>query len=82
MKYDVVILAKAEADLNAAVAWIKQRAPAAAERWFNGFVEAILALERNPTRCGLAPENEAVRYEIHLPSSQRPPQPGTVHRRR
>ena len=56
MRYDVVILRRAERELNAAADQIARQAPEAADRWFNGFIEALLTLEKNPERCSLAPE--------------------------
>jgi plasmid stabilization system protein ParE len=43
------------------------RAPGAAARWFNRFVDAVNSLTESPARCGLAPENDAVEPEIRQP---------------
>ena len=64
MKYQVVVLKRAEQDLNAAADWIAEFSPEAASRWFNSFVDALLSLEKNPQRCGLAPENASSSYEL------------------
>lgn len=64
MKYRVVLLSRAEADLNEAVDWIAKCSPLAADRWFNRFVEAMLSLEAEPQRCGLAPESFAISDEV------------------
>jgi toxin ParE1/3/4 len=64
MKYHVVLLSKAESDLNAAADWIAKQSPSAADRWLDQFVEALLSLEIGPQRCGLAPENVAVPHEV------------------
>ena len=63
-KYRLIIQPPALEDLEAAYQWIHQRAPQAAARWFNGFVEALNTLTEFPNRCGLAPENDAVEPEI------------------
>lgn len=64
MPYQVTLLKRAEQDLHAAADWIAEHSPAAANRWFNGFVKTLLTLEHNPERCPLAPENQQVRYEV------------------
>lgn len=57
MTYDVLVTTRAEKELNQAADWITKDAPDTAERWFNGFVKALLTLSVNPQRCGLAREN-------------------------
>ena len=64
MKYEVIILKRAQQELHDAVEWIAKDAPEAAERWFNGFIETLLTLEANPKRCSLAPEDPLVTYEV------------------
>ena len=64
MRYKVLLLRRAKQDLNVAADWIAQRSPRAASQWFNGLVAAIQTLEINPERCGFAPENEDVEYEL------------------
>lgn len=63
-KYRLIIQPPAFEDLDAAYEWIRERAPGAAARWFNGFVDALNSLTESPKRCGLAPENDAVEPEI------------------
>lgn len=63
-KYRLIIQPPAFEDLDAAYQWIRERAPGAAARWFNGFVDALNSLTESPERCGLAPENDAVEPEI------------------
>ena len=62
--YRLFIQPPALDDLDEAYQWIRDRTPEAAARWFDGFVEALHSLRTNPERCGLAPENDAVRPEI------------------
>lgn len=64
MIYQVIVLRRAEQDLHAAADWIAEHSPEAAARWFNSFIDALLSLEKNPERCGVAPENEASSYEL------------------
>ncbi|MBN2023869.1 MAG: type II toxin-antitoxin system RelE/ParE family toxin [Pirellulales bacterium] len=63
-KYRLIIQPPAFDDLDEAYQWIREQAPEAAARWFNGFVEALNSLITSPERCGLAPENDAVEPEI------------------
>ena len=64
MKYRVIIQPPAFDDLDEACAWLAARSPQAAARWLEGMFAAIRTLESNPERCGLAPENDNVHYEI------------------
>ena len=63
-KYRLIIQPPALDDLDEAYQWIREQAPEAAARWFNGFVEALNTLATFPDRCGLAPENDAVEAAI------------------
>ena len=62
--FRLIIQPPALEDLDAAYQWIHDRAPQAAARWFNGFIEALNTLTESPSRCGLAPENDSVEPEI------------------
>ena len=64
MSYGVRLTERAERDLNAAADWIAERAPETAERWFSGFVDALLTLRDNPYRCRLARETDAFPFEL------------------
>jgi plasmid stabilization system protein ParE len=64
MRYRVVITDRATRELNDAADWMADRAPRAAERWFNGFCRAILSLREHPRRHGLAREAAIFPYEL------------------
>ena len=64
MTYQVLITERAQRELSEATDRIAEHAPETAERWFNGFVRAILTLRVNPERCGLARENALFPYEL------------------
>jgi plasmid stabilization system protein ParE len=64
VRYQVIIQRRAEQDLWKATAWIAQFAPETAERWCSGFLAALETLTENPMRCGFAPENSYVDYDI------------------
>jgi plasmid stabilization system protein ParE len=64
MTYTVIVTRPAKGQLNRAADWIAEKAPEAAERWFNGFVAAISSLSRNPRRCGFAREHRQFPFEL------------------
>ena len=64
MKYEVLITASAEADLEEAYGWLAEHAPEAAVKWYNGVLDAFLSLEALPKRCPIAPESKAFKREI------------------
>lgn len=63
-RYRLVVLRRAERDLDAAVDYIAERAPLAARRWLAGFNKELQSLEHNPQRCGLAPETGLLGLEV------------------
>jgi plasmid stabilization system protein ParE len=64
MTHTIVLLRKAEEDLDRITGWIVQRSPAGAARWVAAFQDVIARLETHPEQCALAPESEYVGYEI------------------
>lgn len=65
--YTVILEAPAIVEAEEAYLYIRQDAPMAADRWFNGLIDAVNSLEEMPRRCPLAPENEFFDEEIrHL----------------
>lgn len=64
MTYRVVILRRADADMDAIYVWLANRSVAGAGRWYRAFLEAAASLSSNPYRCGSAPESVAVGYDI------------------
>lgn len=66
MDYDVVLSRQAERELNEAADGIAEQSasPAAAEKWFNGFIDTLMSLERLPQRCGFAREHERFPCEL------------------
>ena len=64
-KHEVVVTDKAYSQLKAAAQWwAENRSVEQAEKWFAGFLEAIVSLEKNPGRCPLARENTSFPVEI------------------
>ncbi|HEX6986527.1 MAG TPA: type II toxin-antitoxin system RelE/ParE family toxin [Planctomycetaceae bacterium] len=67
MTYEVRLTARAERDLEEAYRWYRERAAGHAERWYNGFLDALVSLERAPQSFPLIPERENFREEVrHL----------------
>lgn len=64
MEYDVEIAPSGLLDIEAASDWMKQNAPAKADAWLSGLLDAILSLETFPRRCPIAPESEDIGREI------------------
>ena len=64
MSFRVIIEPRAEADLEAAYLWAKERAPTTAARWLNRFHKALESLSALPERCGVAPESSDVDIEV------------------
>jgi len=44
--------------------WAENRSLAQAERWYDGFLEAINSLKENPERFAVAPESGRFPFEI------------------
>ncbi len=64
MRFRVEYSARAERDVFAAYAYIAQDAPLNAMRWLEGLEVAVASLTSSPERCPLAPESEALAFEL------------------
>lgn len=68
-RWNVIVQTPAQLDIEAAYLWIADRAPEAAERWFNRIYKTIASLELFPERCPIAPEgrffNQIIREIFH-----------------
>src|SRR3990170_2083651 len=64
MTYRVVLTDRAAKDLDEAYQWCAERAPEAATRWYNGFLDALNSLGSNPERCPIAAESRKLSIEI------------------
>jgi plasmid stabilization system protein ParE len=63
-RYRVIVLRRAERDIDEAVDYIAERAPLAAKRWLAGFNKELQSLATHPERWGLAPENGLLGLQI------------------
>jgi len=63
-RWNVIVELPAQQDIAEARAWIAERNPRAADRWFNSIYDTIGSLELFPERCPLAPESQFLSAEI------------------
>jgi len=64
MSHQVRILARAQEDFEALVAWISERSPQGAERWVASFEVALSKLENNPFIQPMASESKELGEEV------------------
>jgi plasmid stabilization system protein ParE len=65
MTYHIIIEPTAEREIRAAVRWnTENTSPTIAARWYNGLIQKIDTLRRNPTRCPIAVEDDKFDEEI------------------
>jgi len=63
--FEVVLTKRAQDEINQAHDWwADHRSTEQANRWYLKFFEAMITLEKNPSRCQLAPENDRFDYEL------------------
>ena len=56
MVYKVFFTTRARSDIAAAFAYLEERAPEAARRWYNSIMADIVSLGEMPNRCPMARE--------------------------
>ena len=61
MTFQVELTPIAEAQIENAYCWYRERNPDFADRWFRGLMNSIATLQEKPRRCALA-----IEYEIFL----------------
>lgn len=66
MKFRVEYTFNAQAELEEAYSWIRERAPMAAEKWLEELIAKIEKLADNPKAHPPAPESSKFRREIRL----------------
>lgn len=64
MAFQVEITPPAEAQIEDAYVWYRDRDAAFADRWFRGLMNAIATLQESPRRCTLAAEHELFPEEV------------------
>jgi toxin ParE1/3/4 len=64
MPYRVELTARARRDLNALYTQINAAESPTAAQWFNGFEDAVYALEQLPRRCPTAPEGRRAKRPL------------------
>jgi plasmid stabilization system protein ParE len=58
MTYRVQPTAQAEADIDRIFAWLSERSPDGARRWYEAFLDGVQRLESSPISFALAPEDD------------------------
>jgi plasmid stabilization system protein ParE len=51
MAYRVKVTEIAAAEIDDSYSWLKERSPAAAERWYDGLIASLKTLHQHPQRC-------------------------------
>jgi plasmid stabilization system protein ParE len=51
MEYRVEVTETAAVEIDDAYAWIRDRSPHAAQKWYEGLMTALSSLRQNPRRC-------------------------------
>lgn len=64
MTFQVEITPIAEAQIEQAYLWYRERNPEFADRWFRGLMNTIATLQEKPQRCALAVEHEIFPEEV------------------
>ena len=64
MAFLVEITPIAEAQIEQAYQWYRERNPEFADRWFRSLMNAIATLQENPPRCALSIEHEIFLEEV------------------
>ena len=64
MTYLVQPTAQAEADIDRIFAWLSERSPEGARRWYDSFWDAAERLKTAPLSCALAPEDDDFAEEV------------------
>jgi len=64
MTYVVVVLRRAQWDVDHIYDWIAKRSPAGAESWYSALKRAVTGLSHHPESCSLAPESQELHREI------------------
>jgi plasmid stabilization system protein ParE len=65
MTYGIIIEPTAEREIRSAVRWkVEHASPTLAARWYDGRIQKIDTLRRNPSRCPLAAESDKFPEEI------------------
>ena len=73
MAYKPILTPQAESDIAEAFAYLSERAPEAAARWYRHVREGIASLAEMPLRCPMAPEGAKLGLELrHLLYGNRP----------
>lgn len=62
MAFQVRTTRTANAEIEAAYSWLRERNPVYADKWFRELMDTIATLQEKPRRCPFAPENDALTF--------------------
>ncbi|NJM77846.1 MAG: type II toxin-antitoxin system RelE/ParE family toxin [Acaryochloridaceae cyanobacterium RU_4_10] len=65
MTFQVELTPIAEAQIEAAYRWYRERNPEFTDRWFRSLMNAIAKLQEKPRRCPLVIEHKIFPEEVH-----------------
>ena len=57
MTHHVELTRRAEVDVDGILGWLRERSPQGAAAWYGVWCEVLDKLRKQPTACGLAPED-------------------------
>lgn len=64
MPFQLRLLRRAQADADAIYQWLAKRSLSGAVSWYNAFIDAASAIERDPESCAAAPEAKRLHLEL------------------
>jgi plasmid stabilization system protein ParE len=64
MTFQVELTSVAQAQIEQAYQWYRDRDPKCADQWFRGLMNTIATLQEKPKRCTLAVEHEIFPEEV------------------
>ena len=64
MAFKIVLLRRAQSDVDVIYGWIAKRSKSGASRWYSAFLDATAALQRAPDACAAAPEDRRFRLNL------------------
>lgn len=64
MAFQVLLLRRAQTDIDSIYTWLAKRSARGAANWYAAFLDAAAALERDAEFCAAAPEAKRLRLDL------------------
>jgi plasmid stabilization system protein ParE len=64
MPFAVILLRRAQADVDRIYQWLSTRSATGASHWYAAFAACIAELRRDPHSCAAAPESQRLRLNV------------------